>query len=68
MEGLLVSPEAVKTSLDRGEPVVFLDVRSPNAWANSGDQALGAIRLPLTDFEAHADELPQGAEIVVYCT
>ena len=68
MEGLLVSPEGVKASLDRGEPVVFLDVRSPNAWASSGDQAPGAIRLPLTDFEAHADDLPQGAEIVAYCT
>lgn len=68
MDGLLVTPEVVKAHLDRGESVVFLDVRSPDAWARSGDQAPGAIRLPLTDFEAHADDLPKAAELVAYCT
>jgi rhodanese-related sulfurtransferase len=68
MEELRVSPPAVKAVMDRGEPLVFLDVRSPEAWDSSGNQIPGAIRLPLTDFEAHADELPREGEIIAYCT
>jgi rhodanese-related sulfurtransferase len=68
MDGLRVSSTEVKEALDRGETMVFLDVRSPGAWAESGHQLPAAVRLPLTDFEAHADELPKGSEIVAYCT
>lgn len=68
MEGLRVSAQEVKRARDSGEPILPLDVRAPDAWAASDRQAAGAIRLPLTDFEAHAGELPEAQEIVAYCT
>ena len=70
MEELLVHPHTVKSALDRGESIVFLDVRSPSSWAASGQQMPGAIRLPLDEVGAHADALPRDrdVDVVAYCT
>jgi hypothetical protein len=68
MDGLRVSPREAKDAHDGGKAVVFLDVRSPGAWGESADQLPSSVRLPLTDFEAHADELPRESELVAYCT
>ena len=68
MDELLVYSQDVKAALDRGEPIVFLDVRSPSSWAASARQIPGAIRLPFDAVEAHADALPRDREIVAYCT
>jgi rhodanese-related sulfurtransferase len=68
MVGLRVSAEDVKRLHSQGDSLVVLDVRAPESWASSNRQAAGAIRLPLTDFDAHAGELPRHAELVAYCT
>jgi rhodanese-related sulfurtransferase len=68
MEELRISAEDVKELRAQADPVFVLDVRSPESWAGSSRQAAGSIRMPLTDFEAHADTLPRHAEIVAYCT
>ncbi len=68
MEELLVYPQEAKAALDRGEPIVFLDVRSPASWAASDRQIPGAVRMPFAEVEAHADELPRDREVVAYCT
>jgi rhodanese-related sulfurtransferase len=68
MDQLRVTPQEVKAALDSGQPPVLLDVRAPDSWAGSDHQIPGAIRLPLADFDAHADELPRDREIVAYCT
>ena len=68
MDELLVYPHTVKAALDRGESIVFLDVRSPSSWAASGRQMPGAIRLPLDEVGAHAAALPRDREMVAYCT
>jgi rhodanese-related sulfurtransferase len=68
MDELLVHPQTVRAALDRGEAIVFLDVRSPSSWAASVRQMPGAIRLPLDEVGAHADALPRDREVVAYCT
>lgn len=68
MNGLRVSADEVKRALDQGETVIMVDVRAPDAWAAASRQAAGAVRLPLSDFEAHAGDLPRLGEIVAYCT
>ena len=60
-------PEA-RALLDRGEPVVFLDVRNPQAWAGSTVKLPGAIRIPLDELTARAGELPRSGHVVAYCT
>jgi rhodanese-related sulfurtransferase len=63
-----VSVDEVRERLQRGEPIVFLDVRNPQAWANSDVKLPGAIRIPLDELAARADELPRDRPIVAYCT
>lgn len=60
-------PEA-RELLDRGEPVVFLDVRNPQAWAASNVKLPGALRVPLDELPARASELPRNGHVVAYCT
>jgi len=63
-----ISVDGVRERLDRGEPIVFLDVRNPQAWASSDVKVPGAIRIPLDELPDRADELPRGALVVAYCT
>lgn len=47
--------------------LILLDVRTPEEWVNDG-HIEGATLIPLDELENRAsDELPQDAEIIVYC-
>jgi sulfur-carrier protein adenylyltransferase/sulfurtransferase len=63
-----ISVAEARRLLDRGEPVVFLDVRNPQAWASSDVKVPGALRIPLDELPARAAELPRRGHIVAYCT
>ena len=68
MKGLRVDPREVKAAQNRGERVIFLDVRGEEAWSSSDRRIPGAIRVTLDDLERRANELPRDAEVVAYCT
>jgi rhodanese-related sulfurtransferase len=63
-----VTVEEVLTRLDRGEPIVFVDCRNPQAWANSDSKLPGALRVPSDQVDAHLSELPRDRTIITYCT
>ncbi|HET9793108.1 MAG TPA: rhodanese-like domain-containing protein [Thermoanaerobaculia bacterium] len=63
-----VTPEEIKTRMDRGEPIAFIDARNPRAWADSDVKLPGAIRVPADDVEKHLPEIPRDRAIVAYCT
>ncbi len=63
-----ITADEVKVRLDRGEPIVFVDTRNPEAWAESDVKAPGAIRVPADDIDPHIDEIPRDRTIVTYCT
>ena len=44
-----VTAEEVKQRMDRGEPMVFLDVRKPEDWASSDVKLPGAMRVTLDE-------------------
>ena len=58
----------VLEAMHRGERVVFVDARSPTAWASAVDQIPGSIRIPPDDIDRHAGQVPGGAMVVAYCT
>lgn len=61
-----ISPAEVKGMLDRGEDVVYLDVREPNEW-NLG-RIPGAVHLPRGNLESKLEGMVDRArKIVVYC-
>lgn len=64
-----ITPEGAKDLVDRGQSVVFVDARSPDAYARASEQIPGAIRVPVADADAYVDRLKKtGATIVAYCT
>ncbi|MBI3611116.1 MAG: rhodanese [Nitrospirae bacterium] len=62
---LNASPQDVKTKLDQGEKIVFLDVREP--WEVAINRLDGAVHVPLGELTRRYTELNPAAEIVVYC-
>jgi len=71
MESSKLTPDQVKAKLDAGEPVTFLDDRSPGAWDASDAKLPGALRVPPGELERHLAELgttPKDETVVTYCT
>lgn len=67
-DNLRITLDEVRRKMDSGEPVVFLDTRNPQAWADSDEKVPGAIRVPVDGFESRLSEIPQNKPIVIYCT
>ncbi|HZS08728.1 MAG TPA: rhodanese-like domain-containing protein [Blastocatellia bacterium] len=63
-----VTADEVKQRMDRGEPLVLVDTRNPQAWGESDEKLPGAIRIPADDVAGHLDEIPRGRAIITYCT
>ena len=64
-EPFTITPEALKAKMDRGEPVVLVDVREPDEW--SVNRIEGATLIPLMTLPKRARELDPKAEVVAYC-
>ncbi len=58
----------VKKSLDKGDPIFFIDTRNPFDWGTSNVKLPGAVRLHYSEIEKHLDEIPHDRLIVTYCT
>ena len=63
-----VTAEEVKSRIERGEPILFLDCRNPEAWAASDVRLPGAVRVEADRVAEHLSEIPRGRSIVTYCT
>jgi rhodanese-related sulfurtransferase len=63
-----LSVAEVRTILERGEPVTFVDSRNPIAWASSKIKIRGAVRVPIDEVPEHLHELPRNERLIVYCT
>ncbi|HLE45612.1 MAG TPA: molybdopterin-synthase adenylyltransferase MoeB [Thermoplasmata archaeon] len=61
----VITPEALKAKLDRGEPVVLVDVREPMEWRINRIE--GATLVPLATLPQKVNELSTADEIVMYC-
>jgi len=60
-----IAPRELKAKLDRGEPVVLLDVRDPDEISVS--KIAGAREVPLAELEARLGELDKQSDVVAYC-
>ena len=60
-----ILPQELKTRLDRGDPLVLLDVREPEEVAIV--QLPGAVHIPMGDISGRLHELEPDKEIIVYC-
>lgn len=60
-----ISPQDLKTRLDKGEAVVLLDVREPEEVEIV--HLPGSVHIPMGDIPGRVHELDPDKEIVVYC-
>ena len=51
-----------------GEPIVFIDARSPGAWDESDRKIPGAVRITADRIESGVDQVERTATVIVYCT
>jgi adenylyltransferase/sulfurtransferase len=57
----------LKARLDRGDPLMVIDVREPHEWDIANLDRWHARLIPLGQLPDRMDELDRGAEIVVHC-
>ena len=63
-----ITVDEVKKRMDKGDTILFIDTRNPNAWGESDVKLPGALRIHFSELENHLDELPHDRPIVTYCT
>lgn len=61
-------PRELHEKMEKGEPVLVLDLRIDRAFDSSAEMILGARRIRPATFHERAHELPAGRELVFYCT
>jgi rhodanese-related sulfurtransferase len=63
--GAHITPQELKTRLDRHEPLVLLDVR--DGWEVALCRLDNAVHIPMEEIDLRSDELSPADTIVVYC-
>ena len=63
-----ITIDEVKKRMDKGESILFIDTRNPNAWSESDVKLPGARRIHFSELEQHLEDLPRDRPIVTYCT
>ncbi len=63
-----ITAKELKRRMDAGEDFTLIDVRNPNAWAESDTMMPDAIRVPLDQWEQTLKGIPKSRPVVAYCT
>ncbi|RRR69128.1 MAG: rhodanese-like domain-containing protein [Candidatus Viridilinea halotolerans] len=58
--------QELKTTLDNGEPMLVLDVRTPAEYANDGHIA-GSLLIPVDELPSRLAEVPSDQPIACFC-
>lgn len=60
-----IDPRSAKELLDRGEAVLFVDVREP--WEHQTAHIEGSILIPLRQVPANLSRFQAAGEVIVFC-
>lgn len=60
-----MTPSGVKGRLDKGEPLLMLDIREYDEVATASIE--GAVHIPMGELGQRLDELPKDKDVVVFC-
>lgn len=63
-----ITVDELKRRMETGEEFTFIDVRNPQAWAESDGMLPEAIRMPPDKLEENLPKIPKNKPIVAYCT
>ena len=63
-----ITVEELKRRMDEGQDFTVLDVRNPQAWAESDIKLPEAMRLSPATLEENLFRIPKNKPTVAYCT
>lgn len=63
-----ITVDELRKRIQAGEDFTFIDVRNPQAWAESSVTIPKAIRVSPDDVEGQLSEIPKNKPVVAYCT
>jgi len=63
-----ITVDELKRRMKAGEDFTVIDVRNPQAWAESDTMLPEAIRAPLDKLEESLPRIPKSRPAVAYCT
>ena len=67
-DSLRITVDELKRRMEAGEDFVLIDVRNPQAWAESNSMLPEAIRVPMDKLEENLRGIPKNKPVVAYCT
>jgi rhodanese-related sulfurtransferase len=67
-DALRITVDELKRRMEAGEDFVLIDVRNPQAWAESNSMLPEAIRVPMDKLEENLPRIPKSKPVVAYCT
>lgn len=65
---LRISADDLHTRLVSGQYIYIVDVRSYSEYRDSSTKIEDAVRIPLGKLSERLDRLPQGSDIILYCS
>jgi rhodanese-related sulfurtransferase len=67
-DDLRIAVDELRKRMEAGEDFAFVDVRNPQAWAESDVKLPEAIRVPVDEVEKNVNQIPRDKPVVAYCT
>jgi rhodanese-related sulfurtransferase len=67
-DALRITVDELKRRMEAGEDFTLIDVRNPQAWAESDTMLPEAIRVPPDKLEENLSRIPKNRPVVAYCT
>jgi rhodanese-related sulfurtransferase len=67
-DALRITVDELKRRMEAGEDFTLIDVRNPQAWAESDTMLPEAIRVPPDKLEDNLPRIPRNRPVVAYCT
>ena len=68
IDDFAVTTDTVKSALQKGEQLFFVNVRHHTDWDTGLLKARGALRIPDDEVEKHLDEIPADRTVIIYST
>ena len=63
-----ITVDQLRKRMEAGEDFTVIDVRNPQAWAQSDGKIPEAIRVPMDEWEKYISQIPKSRPVVAYCT
>jgi rhodanese-related sulfurtransferase len=63
-----ITVDELKKRMEAGEDFTVIDLRNPQAWAESDTQIPEALRVPLDKLDEYLPRIPKDKPVVAYCT